>query len=372
MLRTYRYPLRPTKAQAAVLQQWFGMCCDLYNAALQERREAWRVARKYVSKIDQFHALAAVRAADTAVAAMPSVAGRSALSRVDYAVAGYFRRRKAGERAGFPRYRSRRRYSSFSFPFVSVAGNRVRVPRLGPVRFHRYRQIEGAPRDVTVGRELTGKWYVSFVCAVGDAPAKMPVRAAVGIDLGLTTFATLSDGAEIGNPRFFRAGQKQLARRQRRHDRRSRGSASRERARIQVAKAYAHIVNQRKDFSRKLSAQLFEKYDLIAHEDLDIVRLTSGTFSKSMNDAAWGTFLRALHSKAESAGKHVIAVAPRGTSQRCSGCGETVRKELSKRVHTCPCGIVLGRDHNAALNILALGGSAVEAGQPAGEAERTI
>jgi putative transposase len=211
-----------------------------------------------------------------------------------------------------------------------------------------------------VGREPAGKWYVAIECDVGSAPVKVPVRTATGVDLGLTRFATLSNGTEIPNPRFFRAGAACLAKRQRRLSRRQRGSASRERARILVIRAHSHIVNQRKDFSYKLSKQLLERYDLIAHEDLTISRMMHGTFAKSIGDAAWGTFLQCLASKAESAGKHVIAVDPRGTTQRCSGCGAAVRKSLAERQHICSCGTILGRDHNAALNVLALGRSAVE------------
>jgi putative transposase len=361
VVRTFRYPLRPTPAQASTLLRWLGVCCDLYNAALQERRDAWRVARKNVSNFDQIRELVEVRRADEAIAEVPSEVARSALRRVDLSFSAFFRRCKSGQSPGYPRFRSRRRYESFSFPFTSVTGNRVHILKLGLVRFHRYRAVDGIPRRICIGREPTGKWYVSFVCDVGDAPAKTPVRSAIGIDLGLTTFATLSNGTEVANPRLLRAGEKLLTRRQRILSRRQRSSNSRERARVQVAKAYQHIHNQRKDFVRKLSVELFKKYDLIAHEDLEIRGLSRGRNAKSVRDAAWGMFLRCLASKAESAGKHVIAVDPRGTSQRCSGCGETVRKELSERIHSCPCGIVLGRDHNAALNILALGGSAVEA-----------
>lgn len=369
MIRTYRYPLRPTPAQAATLQCWLHTCCELYNAALQERRDAWRIARKTVTRFDQLLELTEVRAADPAIAAIPARIQRSALDRLEHAFTSFFRRCKRGDVPGYPRFQSRRRYSSFAFPFVSTTSNRVRIPKLGSVKFHCYRPLGGVPRSVTISHGSTGRWYVSFSCDVGDAPAKTPVRSVVGIDLGLTTFATLSDGSEVANPRFFRGGEAQLARRQRTMSRRQRGSASRERARVQVAKAHQHIQNQRKDFARKLSVELFKKYDLIAHEDLAISRMQHGTFAKSVGDAAWGTFLQCLHSKAESAGKHVIAVDPRGTSQRCSGCGETVRKELSERIHSCLCGTVLGRDHNAALNVLALGMSVVEAGQPADEAE---
>ncbi len=371
MTRAYRYPLHPTTAQAATLARWLGTACDLYNAAVQERRDAWRVARKSVSYLDQQNQLPGLRAAEPAIADLPADFGKFTLRRVDLAFAAFFRRSKAGGAPGYPRFRPRRRYDSMAFrPWSQPAGNRVRVPLLGLVRFHRYRPIDGTVKHVAVGRERGGRWFVSFVCELGDAPPKAPVRSAAGIDLGLTSFATLSDGTDVANPRWFRAGQAQLRRRQQTLARRQRGSASRERARIQVARAHAHVANQRKDFGRKLACSLFQRFDLIAHEDLEIRRMVGGSFAKSIGDAGWGLFLRALHDKAEKAGRHAIAVDPRGTTQRCSGCGATVKKTIAERTHACSdCGLTLGRDHNAAVNVLALGRSAVEAGSSAVEAE---
>lgn len=360
MTRIFKYPLRPTTAQEKVLLLWLGVCADLYNAALQERRDAWRISRKSVTRYDQLRELTAVRQSDPAVAAVPCEIARSALRRVDLAFSAFFRRCRQGGPAGYPRFRSRHHYASVSFPFITAVGNRLHVPRLGLVRFHRYRCFVGVPKQVTIKRELSGKWTVSIVCDLGEAPAKTPVFTATGIDLGLTSFATLSDGSEVSNPHFLRASFVQLRRAQQTLSRRQRGSASRERARNTVAKAYARIANQRLDFSRKLACTLFDRYDLIAHEDLEIARMVRGHFAKSIGDAGWGVFLQALHCKAESAGKHAIAVDPRGTTQRCSGCGTKVPKGIGDRQHVCSCGVTLGRDHNAALNVLALGRSAVE------------
>ena len=361
MMRMFKYPLHPTVQQAVELTRWLGVCCDLYNAALQERRDAWRIAGKSITRFDQQHELAELRKSDPAICRVPSEIERSALRRIDLAYQGFFRRCKTGQKPGHPRFRSRHHYDSFSFPFVSVDGNRIMISKLGRVRFHRYRPFEGVPKSVTICRDSTGKWSVSIACNVGPAPPKIPVRSAIGIDLGLTTFATLSDGFEVPNPRWLRRGIVVLARRQKTLSRHQRGSATRARARILVARAHARIANQRKDFGRKLACTLFQRYDLIAHEDLEIRRMVGGALAKSISDAGWGLFLRALHDKAEKAGRYAVAVDPRGTSQRCSGCSAIVKKTLDDRRHVCTCGVTLGRDHNAALNILALGRSAVEA-----------
>ena len=375
MIRTFRYPLKPNRAQELVLEEQLHFCQQLYNAALQERRDAYCRQHKSISRYAQQKSLTILRAEDEETRKIPVVVARSALHRVDEAYKGFFRRCKSGEKPGFPRFRSRDRYDSFSVHGtesrdVRVVGQHVHLPKIGPVRFKKYRPIVGEILTVTVKRSSRG-WYVSFVCDVGDAPEKVAVRPdrVTGIDLGLKVFATLSNGDGVPNPRFFRRSEEKLARRQQALARKKRGSSSRRRAKVLVARAYDHIKNQRLDHARKTAKVLFDYYDLIAYEDLNIRGMVSsldGRLAKSINDVAWSTFIRCLALKAESAGKHLIAVDPRGTTQRCSGCETVVKKTLSDREHRCTnpsCGLVLDRDHNAAINILALGHqSVVEAG----------
>ena len=241
------------------------------------------------------------------------------------------------------------------------------MPKLGAVKLKLYRPLCGKVLEVTIRREADGKWYACFVCDLGDALAKVAVRPArmAGIDVGLSTFATVTDGVGVElvpNPRYFRHGEERLAGRQGRLATKRRGSRSRRRARGLVAKAHRHIRNQRLDHARKLAVRLYERYDFIAHEDLAISRMVHGSLAKSIHDAAWGVFLRALACKAEEAGKWCVPVDPRRTSQICSACGALVPKELSERVHRCACGVELDRDVNAALNVLALGRSAAAVG----------
>jgi putative transposase len=384
MIRTFRYPLYPTTAQAATFDAWRVACQQTYNAALQHRNGAWehekrqrqaaedrgieRRFTKAVTLYDQYKELALARQSNPDLAAVSSEALRSAVRRLDGAYKAFFRRCKAGETPGYPRFRALDRYDSFEVGSVKPKAGRhgtrsacVRIPSLGLVRFHEYRPLRGKVLTTTI-RRTAGKWFVCFACDLGDAPSKVAVRNTVGIDVGLTTFATLSDGTEFENPRHYRAGEAQLAVRQRSFARKQRGSNSRRHAKLLVVKAHEYIRNQRLDHARKLAAVLVAKYDLIAYEDLNIrgmVRALNGHLSKSINDAAWGKFIHALTCKAEEAGKWCVPVDPRGTSQRCSMCGATVAKTLSDRVHRCACGHVEGRDLNAAKNILALGRSAV-------------
>lgn len=356
MIRTFRYPLRPTKSQEDALDHWRAACCELYNAALQERRDAWRKQRKSITYYDQQKELTELRASDLAWRDIPVAVERSALLRLDKAFAAFFQRVKRGQMPGFPRFRSHALYNSFDLnsDMPRVASNRVFLPKLGWVRFHKYRDMRGLLRHVDIIRTPRG-WYVSFVCDLEKVLATTPVNSSVGVDVGLEVFATLSDGHRVENPRFFRRAEKALACHQRTCARKRRDSATHQRAKLLVARAHMRVRHQRLDFARKLACLLFERFDLVVHERLDISSMAHGWLSKSIGDAAWGLFLRCLALKAENAGKHCIAVNPRCTSQACAACGVVVKKPLSEREHRCDCGFVTHRDHNAALNILARG-----------------
>lgn len=351
MIRTYRYPLRATRRQERVLDAWRRRCCELYNAALEQRRLAWRMGRQRVTRYDQTKQLTALRAAMPEWAMVPSDVARSALARLDRAFGAFFRRVKAKQTPGFPRFRSHHRYDSFGIGRVTVKNGRARVPKLGWVRLHEYRPLRGEVRDVTIRRSAK-RWWVCIAIDLGPAPEKRVVRAATGIDLGLKSFVVLADGEAIPNPRHYANGQRAFRRRQRALARKRRGSKNRAKARRKVALAHEHIRNQRRDFHYKLAADLCRRFDLIAHEALNIKGLVRSRLAKSVTDAGWGTFLRRLTCKAESAGMWVIPVDPSGTTQECSGCGMVVRKTLAERTHRCNCGMILDRDENAAINIL--------------------
>lgn len=362
MIRAFRYPLHPTKAQESVLESWLASCCELYNAALQERRDAWRRQRVSVQYLDQQKALTEIRSAFPEWQAVPVWIARSALRRLDLAFQSFFRRCKSGETPGYPRFRSRDRYDNFDLgsEVPRIDGNRVCLPKLGLVKFHKYREMRGQILRVSVSRTARG-WTVSFVCDLGATPEKRAVTSAVGIDVGLEAFATLSTGERVENPRFFRASEEVLARRQRALSKKCLGSRSRLRARRLVARVHERVRNQRLDFARKLACALFSRFDLVAYEDLAIARMVRGDLAKSIHDAAWRVFLDAVKIKAEGAGAWALPVDPSGTSQRCASCGAIVKKTLGERQHACPsCDFATHRDHNAALNVLALGLSAVQ------------
>lgn len=356
MIRTFRYPLHPTSAQEVVLTSWLSSCCMLYNGALEERREAWRKQQVSITYYVQQKELTELRTTYPEWTIVPVWVARSALVRLDRAMKSFFRRVKQGQTPGFPRFRSCDRYDTFDLGSnpARVDGEYVRLPKIGLVKLHKYREMRGEVRHVSVSRTVRG-WSISFVCDLGAAPKKIPVSNSVGVDVGLEAFATLSNGERIINPKFFRTSEDTLARRQASLARKKRGSNGRLAAKRLVARIHERVRNQRLDFARKLAVALFDRFDLIVHEDLTISCMAHGNLAKSIYDASWGVFLRCLALKAEEAGRHVIAVDPRGTSQTCPVCGTVAAKPLEQREHRCACGFVAHRDHAAALCVLGRG-----------------
>jgi putative transposase len=357
---TYKEKLRPTPAQERALDTVLWRCRDLYNTALEQRITAWQRCHVSVSRFDQEAELKAIRAAFPEYAAIHSHVLQDVLARLDKTYQAFFRRVQRGEKAGFPRFKGRSRFHSFTFKDY---GNGARLDngtlvlsKLGRISVHWSRPLEGTPKTVTISREADG-WYVAISCADVPCTSLPPTGQETGIDLGLESFATLADGSQIANPRIFRVAEMALKRAQRRVSRRKKGSHRRRKAVKLLAKAHQHIRNQRRDFHHQEARKLVQLYDVIYHEDLRVRNmLKSHHLAKSISDAGWGGFLSVLTFKAASAGKRVQAVNPAFTSQACSGCGVIVQKGLSVRWHTCPdCGTRLHRDHNAALNILWLG-----------------
>jgi putative transposase len=204
----------------------------------------------------------------------------------------------------------------------------------------------------------TGKWFACFSVELEDRPLP-PWKdgSVVGIDVGLESFATLSNGEKIANPRFFREEEKELARVQRKLFKAPKGTPERKKAIKVVERVHERIANRRNDFANKVSRQLVDRFGVIVFEDLDIKNmLKNHCLAKSISDVAWNILVKSTESKAAYAGSKVVLVDPRQTSQMCPRCGLIVKKDLSERIHSCPeCGLSMDRDLNAAINILRLG-----------------
>jgi len=265
---------------------------------------------------------------------------------------------KAGENPGYPRFKGRGRYDSFTYPQYGfkLDGDRLHLSKIGDVRVVLHRPIEGTIKTLTIRRSSTGKWYACFSVEYEPAPAPQK-ETTVGIDVGLESFATLSNGEKIENPRFFRTDEKALAKAQRKLSKAEKGTPERKKARKIVAHVHERIANRRLNFAHQTSRKVVDRFGTIVFEDLNITSMQKNhCLAKSIADVAWSMFITITESKAEDAGSRVILVNPRNTSQTCSRCGMIVAKTLSDRVHSCPhCGLVMDRDQNAAINILRLG-----------------
>ena len=359
MFKTFRYRLYPTKAQTIFLEGQLREACDLYNCALEERKSAWDVCRKQIGLYEQELQLKPMRA--EGLVNIPNyMCSANVLRRVDRAFRAFFRRCKSGGRPGFPRYRSMQRYDSISFPQYGngcrlLNSGKLRVQGAGHIKVRLHRPISGTIKIVTIKREA-GRWYVCFEIEYSPEDIQ-PSEESIGIDLGVEHFAVLSSGEEIDNPRCFRTSASRLRKCSRKASRRKKGSNRRRKAVLLLQRAHAHISNQRADFHHKLSRQIVNRFGFIAVEDLNVKGLASGMLAKSVHDAGWGQFIEFLSYKAEDAGRELVKVDPRGTSQTCV-CGARVPKALKDRWHHCPaCELLASRDHVSAQVILQRAGN---------------
>jgi putative transposase len=356
--KIYKYRLYPSAKQAVLLEGQLAEARRLYNAALAERRYAWKMCKTSISYYQQQNQLKYIRAAgDVHLANFSSC--QDVLRRVDKTFQSFFRRVKQGKIAGYPRFKAQSRFHSYTFPLYGNGcklrkNKKLYVMGVGELKVKLHREVSGCIKTVTLTKTC-GKWYVGFSVET-DTPAPLPATGnATGIDVGLESFAVLSDGTSIKNPRYFQTAAAKLRRVQRKVCRRKKQSNRRRKAFHQIQRVHRHIKNQRSDFHHQVARKLINRYDVIAYENLNIKGLTRSILAKPIHDVGWGSFLAKLSYKAAEAGRELVRVNPRGTSQRCI-CGALVPKALRVRWHYCPgCQLSVPRDHAAALEILRLG-----------------
>jgi putative transposase len=356
--KTYKYRLYPTAKQAALLDDQLAEACRLYNAALQERRDAWKMRKTSILYSQQSKQLRDIRAAGDLT--LPNYTScQDVLRRVDKTFTAFFRRVKAGQKAGYPRFKRVSRFHSYTFPTYGNGcklreNKKLYIMGVGELKVKLHRPLAGQIKTVTLTKSC-GKWDACF-SVEAETPAPLPATGAVtGIDVGLASFAVLSDGTAIKNPRHYAAAQAKLRRVQRKLCRRKKASNRRRKAVQHLARLHRHIKNQRSDFHHQVARTLINQYDLIAYENLNIKGLARGMLAKPITDVGWRSFLTILSDKAAEAGREIVRVNPTGTSQRCI-CGARVAKTLRDRWHTClSCHLSIPRDQAAALEILRLG-----------------
>jgi putative transposase len=356
--RAYVYRFYPSKKkQEEALNRTLRLCCNLYNAALEERIWAHRsgVNLRYTTQANE---LPVLKESLPEYREIHSQVLQDVLRRLDRAFEAFFRRVKQKKgKAGFPRFKPKQRYRSFTYPqsgFELLPDGHIQLSRIGALRVFMHRKPAGKVKTLTLKRDRVGDWFVILVAELPDPAPRAQVVNPVGVDLGLEKLATLSTGECVEPPKYLRKAEKRLARAQRTLSRRRKGSGNRAKARLRVAKIHRKIERQRDDFVHKVSHTLAKRFDLIAFEDLNVEGMVRNNhFSKSMSDASWTKLVRYTSYKALSAGGRVVLVDPRGTSQVCFRCGVVVSKPLSARVHKCSnCGFRVDRDLNASLNIL--------------------
>lgn len=363
MRLTFKYRLYPSKSQKTAMQNSLNACRWVYNKTLEIRKKAWEERQESLSRYDTNKFLPGWKAEHEFLDDAYSQCFQDVQARVDLAFRAFFRRVKAGEKPGYPRFRSFNRYDSFTFTqhgFKTLDNGCLRISKIGDVKIKLHRPIEGECKTLTIRRDRVGNWYACFSCIVEPKPLPQTDKVA-GIDLGLTTFAYLSNGKKIERQRWMKQDAKDITRLQRKKEQFPKGSPERKKVIKALCRAYERIKNRRNDFAHQESRKLVNEYQFIALENLNITKMQSKdnsyrTIRQGIADVAWGQFVQFTTYKAECAGRGIALVNPRGTSQECSGCGKIVSKDLSVRVHNCNnCGLVLSRDHNAALNILARG-----------------
>ncbi|MFC5003893.1 RNA-guided endonuclease InsQ/TnpB family protein [Dactylosporangium cerinum] len=383
MRRAYKFLLRPTSKQATALNAVINDHRCLYNAALEERREAWRKCRVSVRYGAQSAQLKDIRRADPDGQGRWSFSSQQAtLRRLDKAMQAFFRRVKAGKAPGFPRFKGVGWFDTVEWPKdrdgcrwdSTPDGGQVRVylQGVGHVRVHAHRKVDGVVKTISVKREGR-RWFVVLSCDEVPALHLPETDSAVGIDMGVASFLTTSDGVQLPNPRHGRRNADRLAAAQRDLARKRRGSNRRRRARERVAALHGKVRRQRLDHAHKTALWLVRHHDVIAHEGLRIGNMTrsaSGTveapgtgvaqksgLNRSILDAGWGVFLNVLASKAESAGRVIVAVNPANTSRTCPSCGHCAKaNRVTQAGFVCvACGFAGHADVVGATNVLRAG-----------------
>ena len=365
MKRTYKYRIYPNKEQQIKINNTLHLCMILYNLALEQRISIYKNHKKSIYYNEQQNQLPELKKTYNEFKEIHSQVLQNVLHRVDNAYHLFFLRLKAhkkGKDAGFPRFKSADRYDSFTYPQykLRLEKNRITLLKIGNIKIVYQRPIEGRVKTLTVKKEVD-QYYVCITCEISkEIPAKKVVETAIGVDLGLNHFITLSNSETVDNPKYLKQSESKLVFQQKHLSRKKKGSKNRNKQKLKLARIHRKIRNQRKDFLHKLSRKLVNKYDLIVFEDLKVQNmLQNHHLAKSIADASWSKLVSNCVYKAEEAGKHCIKVNARDTTKECSKCHEKVHVPLWQRVYECKnCGLVIDRDFNAAKNILNRAGSA--------------
>ncbi|MFH0927332.1 MAG: RNA-guided endonuclease TnpB family protein [Candidatus Micrarchaeota archaeon] len=356
----FRYRIYPSKKQQANLNNQLDLSKQAYNYLLQKAKEKYKKEKKSLSKYEMNNHLLALKQKEQIYAQLHSQALQNISDRLSKAFSSFFRRvkeKKQGKkiRAGFPRFKHNA--ASLTYPqsgFQITNAKRLYLSKVGNIPIKLHRQPKGEQKTLTIKKSPSGKWHISISCVLPKEKFDLSSKPMAGLDAGIENFATLSDGAEIENPRFFNIYLPKIKKVQKLLSRKKNMGKNRLKAKLKLAILHEKIDNRRKDFLHKLSFLLTHSYSLLAIEKLNIQSMLKNKYlSRSIMDASWASFMAMLAYKAESAGCRIVAINPKDTSKKCSNCGHLQSMPLHKRQYGCPaCQASLGRDVNAAKNIL--------------------
>ncbi|ROO63276.1 putative transposase [Micromonospora sp. Llam0] len=364
----YNYRITPDAAQRTALAQAFGCARVVFNDGLRLRQQAREAGEKYISDGDlsKLVITAAKASEDRAwLGEVSAVVLQQALADLNTAYRNLFNSlsgKRRGRKVAPPRYRSRKdnrqaiRFTENS-RFKVCDNGRLRLPRIGDVPVRWSRGLPSDPTSVTVIKDTAGRYFASFVVRIGEDETLPPVDSEIGIDLGLTHFAVMSDGTKVTAPKFLRRAARKLKRLQQALSRKQRGSNRRKKAVIEVARAHARVADTRRDWQHKLSTAIIRENQAVYVEDLCVVGLGRTRLAKSVHDAGWAAFTGMLEYKGKRYGRAFARVDRWLPSTRmCCDCGRINEKiALNVREWDCPCGSHHDRDINAAINIKAAG-----------------
>ncbi len=360
MRRAYKYRLWTNANQERELGIMLETHRRLYNYMLNMRIASWECDRLSINYQFQSWCFKGLRQENPYMARLNFSSAQATMRRLDKAYQNFFRRVKAGEaKAGFPRFKGKGRFESIEYPAygdgIRLNGDRLRVQHVGVIKVKLHRPHEGTIKTATL--KLEGdKWFLVLSCDLGDVAVPKSTNPPVGIDVGLESFLSTSDGEHVENPRFLKKELPELRRAGRAVSRKKKGGSNRRKAVRRLRRRHARVRNLRHEHHHKTALKLVRRYGLVAVEGLNVRGMVKNhCLARAISDAGWSGFRSILKSKAESAGVEVVEVDPAYTSQVCSSCGQLVQKALSERWHTCDCGCSLQRDVNAAKNILARG-----------------
>ena len=349
MIKTYKFRLYPNIEQDNILQETLNTCRFIYNMALEDRINCYNRTGKSLSNYDQSQWL---KELDNNI--YQQVA-QNVLNRLNKAYDNFFRRVKNGEKPGFPRFQGFNRYDSFTYPqsgFKIINNRHVSLSKIGILKFIQHRNINGKIKTCTI-KKYNNKWFINFSCEISEVE-KIDINNCIGIDLGLITLATLSNGTKIENPRILNRYIDRIKDLQRKLSLKQKGSNNYKKLKLRITRLYQKLVNVRNDHLHKLSRKLVDEYDLIVLEDLNIKQMVKSNYlSRSIHDVSWNKLVNFITYKADYAGKFIELINPYNTSKQCSNCGNIKEKlSLSTRIYKCKkCNLKIDRDLNAAINI---------------------